>query len=158
MSYVHLKIIHILASTLFFGAGLASAFMKIQADRSGDLRTVVFVHRHLVLADWCFTVPSGLVLPLTGLLMIHQAGIPLWTPWIATGLTLFALAGITWLPAAFLQVKMRDAAVEALENHQPLPPSHRRRTMIWLILGLPSFLAAVGTFYVMVTKTVPFWP
>jgi len=154
--YLALKVIHIISATLFFGAGLASAFLKWRADREGDLKLMVFAHRHIVLADWCFTVPSGIVLPLTGYLMIREAGYPPTTPWLVAGMILFLIAGITWLPAAFLQIKMRDAAIKALDQGQNLPPQFQRWNRIWLLLGIPAFLASMAAFYVMVFKTVPF--
>jgi uncharacterized membrane protein len=152
MSYTLLKAIHILAMSLFFGAGLASAIMKLRADRTGDLRVMVFTARHIVWADWLFTIPAGVVLPVSGLWMAHQSKLPWTSGWIATGILLYAVAGLCWVPAAVLQIRMRRAAEHALDNGDSLPEQYGRWTLIWIILGIPAFLAAMLTVYVMVSK------
>ena len=152
MSYSLLKAIHVLAMSLFFGAGLASAIMKLRADRTRDLRVMVFTARHIVWADWLFTIPAGIVLPASGIWMAHQAKLPLTSGWIATGILLYAIAGICWVPAAVLQIRMRKAAETALDEAKPLPKDYDRWTLIWVILGIPAFIAAMLTVYVMVSK------
>lgn len=154
MTYVVLKLLHIVAVTMFFGAGLCSVFVKLHADRTGDPHAIAFAHRVVVAADWVFTIPSGVALPLTGLGMMYVAGYPLSTPWIAWGFVLYVVAGLTWLPAWRLQFKMRDAAVEAARAGTPLPAAYHRWTRTWALLGVPSFFAAVGAMWMMVSKGV----
>ncbi len=64
------KTLHILSATIFFGAGLMSAWCKVRADRSADVRVVASI-----------------------------AG--------------FAVATGCWLPAAWLQLRMRALAEAA---------------------------------------------
>lgn len=156
MVYIVLKTLHILSVTLFFGAGLASVLCKLHADHTGDPRAIAFAHRTVVLADWVFTIPAGILLPLTGFGMVWTVGYQWRTGWIALGIGLYAIAGLCWLPAWWLQFKMRDAADEAVRTGQPLPPEYKRWTKIWAVLGLPAFVAAVGAVYVMVGKGVGF--
>ncbi len=153
MTYLHYKIVHILGMALFFGAGLGTALVKVNADRTRDPKTIAFAMRHVVLADWLFTVPSGLIMPITGLMMTG------WTweqPWIRWGIGLYATAGLLWLPAAFMQLRMRTLAVQAEKEGTPLPAAYWRLTRIWLALGAPAFVAAMLTVYVMVVKQ-PLW-
>jgi len=157
VSYPLLKTIHVLSMSLFFGAGLASAIVKLRADRTKDPRVIAFVLGHIVWADWLFTIPSGVLLPITGLWMVVLAGLPFTRPWIVLGIGFYAVAGLTWLPAAVLQLRMRRAADQALSTGQPLPPEYWRWTRAWIGLGIPSFGAALFTVYVMVTKHVPLW-
>ncbi len=152
MTYIALKVLHIVAVTLFFGAGLASVVLKLQADRSGDLRNVVFAHRAVVFADWVFTIPSGVLLPLTGAGMVWLFKWPWTSGWVATGIVLYVVAGVTWLPAWFLQFKMLRVAEAALRDGAPLPPEYHRWTRIWAALGFPAFLASVGAMWMMVGK------
>lgn len=152
MIYALLKTLHILSATLFLGAGLASVFYKLRADREGDLKAIVFAHRNVVLADWIFTIPSGVLLPVSGIGMAHMAGYPLFEGWIGWGFTLYVIAGVCWLPAFFLQFKMRDAAEAALRDNTPLPPEFYRWTRIWAGLGVPAFFAAVGAILMMTAK------
>ncbi|MBZ0121122.1 MAG: DUF2269 domain-containing protein [Sandaracinaceae bacterium] len=95
-----LKAVHVLSSMLFLGLGLGSVFYKVRAYRRGELAVVAFCDREIVLADWLFTVPSGIVLPVTGLWLATLYQLPLTTPWILAGLGGWAFAGLTWLPAA----------------------------------------------------------
>ena len=155
MLYLLLKTLHVFAATLFFGTGLGSAFFKFRADQSGKIEDIVFAQKNIVLADWLFTVPSGVLLPLTGFWMVWLLNLPLTTPWILAGFVLYAFAGLCWLPAAWMQIKMRDAAILAQQDQTALPESYHRWTRWWLILGFPAFVAAVWTIYIMVSKRFP---
>ena len=77
MGYTALKTLHILSMVLLFGTGLGSAFYKWMADRSGNVTHIAVTNRHVVLADWLFTTPTVIFQPLSGLWMLHLAGIPL---------------------------------------------------------------------------------
>lgn len=152
MLYLILKVLHIVGATLFFGAGMASAFFKFKADLDGEIAGIVFAQRNIVLADWLFTVPSGFIMPITGIWMADIAGYSLWSGWVGWGMLLYAVAGLTWLPAAFLQIKMRDEAIAARDEGRPLSEAYTRWKRIWFVLGIPAFVAAVVTIVMMVLK------
>lgn len=154
MIYVLLKALHILALTLFFGAGLGSVTLKLWADRSGDIDQIVFASHAIVRADWLFTIPSAILLPATGLGMVWYAGYPLNERWILGGLVLYATAGLTWLPAWRLQFKMEAAARAAQRDGTPLPPEYHRWTRTWALLGVPSFFSVLTAVLLMVGKGV----
>lgn len=146
------KTLHVLSATIFFGAGLMSAWWKLRADRSGDPRVVAWAQRELVFADWVFTVPSGLVSPLTGAYLVVSYGLPWSTPWVVTSIGGYVVAGLCWLPAAWLQMEMRNIADACVAKNQPLPPRFRTLNRAWLALGAPAFLAAVFIIWTMVSK------
>jgi uncharacterized membrane protein len=152
MAYLVLKVVHILSATLFLGAGMASVFYKLTADLSGDPRAVLFASRGIVRADWVFTIPSGVVLPLTGITLCRLAGIALTTRWVLVGFGLYTLAGLTWLPAFWLQHVLRREAERAVAEGTGPTEAFARATRRWALLGIPSFLAAVGAITVMVGK------
>jgi len=152
MLYTVLKWIHVLSVVIFLGTGAGSAWYKFRADRSADVRVVAWCQREIVLADWLFTVPAGFVLPLSGIALVIQGGWSFELLWIQLGLGLFAAAGLTWLPAAFLQLRMRRLADEALAKGTELPEAFHRDRRIWTALGVPSFLAATVAVWVMVAK------
>lgn len=158
MAYLVLKTLHILSVTFFFGAGLGSVLVKLHADRSGDPHAIAFALRTVVLADWLLTIPSGIVLPLTGFGMVWLVGYDWNHGWIAAGIGLYLVAGLTWLPAWRLQFRMRDAAATALRTGAPLPADYARWTRIWALLGVPAFLATVSAIFVMVAKGALFTP
>jgi uncharacterized membrane protein len=151
-----LKLVHIFASMFFLGFGMGSVFYRMRAYQSGNLELMVFADREVVRADWFFTVPSGVLLPLTGVWLVHLYGLPWSTPWVLVGLGGWALAGITWLPAAFLQVRMRDLALRAKAEGTPLPEAYHRAHRIWLILGFPSFTSAMVVLWAMIAKAAAF--
>ncbi|MBI2568862.1 MAG: DUF2269 domain-containing protein [Candidatus Schekmanbacteria bacterium] len=153
--YIYLKVLHVIAATMFFGTGLGSAFYKLRADLSGKTEDIVFAQKNIVLADWLFTVPSGVVLPVTGLWMAELAGFPIASGWMFWGLILYGVAGACWLPAAVLQIRMRDEAIRAFAERRPLAGRYVTWSRIWLLLGIPAFAAAVITIFLMVAKAVP---
>ncbi len=152
MFYLLLKVVHIIAMAFFLGAGAGSAVLKLRADKSGDLQSMKFAAGHIVWADWLFTIPSGIALPATGLGMAILAGIPITSGWLAGGIVLFIIAGLCWVPAAVLQIKMRQEINDAILANRDLSPSYQKWTRYWLALGFPSFTAAVLAIYVMVIK------
>jgi uncharacterized membrane protein len=152
VEYLALKTLHIVSAALLFGTGFGSAFYKYCADRSGDLRAIVFASKTVVLADWIFTAPAVVIQPLTGLLMAHQAPYAVTQTWLMASIALYILAAGCWLPAVYLQIRMRDVAVRALEQNEPLPPSYRRMARIWFWLGVPAFTAVIVIFHLMVFK------
>jgi len=149
------KALHILSAMIFLGTGMGSAWIKFRADRCPDIRVVAWAQQEIVRADWIFTVPAGLSLPLTGLWLAWLYRLPLTTPWVLMGVAGFAVAGLCWLPAAYLQIRMRRTADAALAAGAPLPESFVRDRLWWTLLGIPSFSAAVLTVWVMVAK--PHW-
>ena len=150
------KTVHVLSAVLFLGTGLGSAWYKFRADRSGDLRVIDWCQREIVLADWIFTLPSGVVLPLSGLYLVHLFGLPFDTPWVLWGIGCYVTAGICWLPAAYLQIQMRRMTQQALADDTALPRAFGRANRIWLALGVPAFGASGLAIWVMVTKQPPF--
>ena len=150
--YLTLKWIHILSSVVLVGTGLGSAYYMFFANRSRDLAAQAVVTRLVVQADWWFTTPTVLLQPATGLAMVHLAGFPLSTPWIAASLVLYAVAGLCWLPVVWLQIRMRALAQQAVEAGTPLPPLYWRYARWWEWLGYPAFAAMVVVFYLMVAK------
>lgn len=152
MSYLLLKYIHILSSTLLFGTGLGTAFHGYLAFRTRDPRVVASVGRSVVLADWLFTAPAVIIQPATGVAMALAAGFPLTSGWLALSIALYILVGACWLPVVWLQIELRKIAKASLDGGGPLPPLYFRYLRVWFILGWPAFLAVLAIFYLMVLK------
>ena len=150
--YLTLKWLHILSSVVLVGTGLGSAYYMFFANRSRDLAAQAVVTRLVVQADWWFTTPTVLLQPATGLAMVHLAGFPLSTPWIAASLVLYAVAGLCWLPVVWLQIRMARRAAAANAANGALPPRYWRYARAWEWLGYPAFAAMVVVFYLMVAK------
>ncbi len=154
MDYLIVKWLHILSSTLLFGTGIGSAFYMLFISLTRDVRATAIVTRHVVLADWLFTMPTVIIQPLTGFYLIHLAGMPMRSSWIVWSLVLYIVAIGCWLPVVWIQVKMRDLAGRALTDQAALPPAYWRYMRIWIALGTVAFFAFVFIFYLMVVKPV----
>jgi uncharacterized membrane protein len=152
MTYLVVKWLHILSSTILFGTGLGSAFYMLFASFTRDPRVVAAVVGLVVWADAVFTTSTIIIQPLSGAYLAHLAGIPLTTPWILWSIVLYLLAGACWLPVVWMQWRMREMARQAVRESTALPDSYWRYLRIWVLLGIPAFVALVVVFYLMVAK------
>lgn len=151
-SYVLVKLIHVLSSTLLFGTGLGTAFQGWMAGRSRNLEAMAVVNRNVVLADWVFTTPAVIIQPVTGVWLALRAGIPLTEGWLLLAIFLYILVGACWLPVVWLQLQMQAMVLEARAQGQPLPARYTRFARHWFLLGWPAFLAVIAIFYLMIAK------
>lgn len=155
-----LKTLHILSAVVFLGTGLGSAWYKLRADRSGDLRVIAWAQSEIVFADLVFTIPSAIALPATGIGLALHYGLPLSVPWVMWGIILYIVAGVCWLPAVWAQYRMKVLTREAIEagatDASELPEEFHRYNKLWLVMGFPSFAAAMLTIWIMTAKYV-FW-
>ncbi len=152
MEYLIVKWLHILSSTFLFGTGIGSAFYMLFTSLSRDVRAIAVVSRHVVLADWIFTTTTIVIQPLTGIYMIYLAGYPWTSKWIMWSFALYFLAGACWLPVVWMQLKMRDMAQVAARDGTELPAQYWRYLRLWVLLGIPAFIALVIVFWLMVAK------
>jgi uncharacterized membrane protein len=152
MTYLAVKWLHILSSTLLFGTGLGSAFYMFFASRTRDVPVIAVVVRYVVIADWVFTTPTVILQPITGLWLVHIAGFPLDSPWLLVSYALYLLAGAAWLPVVWMQIRMRNMAVAAARAGRALPAQYWSFLKAWVALGVVAFLALVVVFYLMVAK------
>jgi uncharacterized membrane protein len=152
LTYLTLKWLHVLSSTLLFGTGVGSAFYMYFASRTRDARVVAAVTRYVVIADWLFTATTLVFQPLSGFWMAYLAGIPFTARWLSASVALYLLAAACWLPVAWMQVRMRDMAQAARDAAAPLPPRYWLCLRRWVALGIPAFVALVVVFWLMVVK------
>jgi len=150
--YLALKWVHILSSTLLFGTGIGTAFQLVWAMHTGRVETLHSVASGVVLADWLFTVPSGIVQPLSGLLLVRELGLSPMEPFLIVSYALYIVAFLCWLPVVRLQINIRDLAGEALANGTTISGEIRRLFRIWFLLGWPAFLSLVAVFWLMISK------
>ena len=155
MDYLLLKWIHVLSSTILFGAGVGSAFHLFAATLRRRVGGVAGASRNVVVADWLLTTPSAILQPATGLWLVHEMGLPYSTPWVAWSLGLYAVAIACWLPVLWIQIRMRDLATEADLTGAPLPPAYDRLFHRWTALGGVAFLSFLLIFWLMVAKRLP---
>ncbi len=154
--YLLAKWLHILSSTILFGTGIGTAFQMVWVMRGGDAQQVSGVADGVVIADWLFTTPAGVIQPLTGAWLIWLAGHDWTAPWLLVTYALYLLAFLCWAPVVHLQIRIRDLATKAAKEGTPLPPDAYRAYRNWFALGWPAFAALVAIYWLMVTKP-PLW-
>ena len=147
-----LKWLHILSSTVLFGTGIGTAFQMVRAMATRRVETIHSVTSSVVLADWLFTTPAGLLQPITGVLLAGSVGYPLDAGWLVLTYILYVIALACWLPVVVLQVRIRDAAADALANGTELAETAWRAYRLWFLLGWPAFGGLIVVFGLMVMK------
>ena len=154
MTYLILKVIHILSGAVLFGTGAGIAFFMLRAHATKDPRTVASVGRIVVLADFVFTASAVVVQPISGLALIHLQGYALTEAWLMAAYALYVLIGVCWLPVVWFQWRMVKLAEAAVAAGAPLPPAYHRLFRAWFILGWPAFAGVIGIYALMVAKPV----
>lgn len=150
-SYEVAKWLHILSSTVLFGTGIGTAFQMVWVMQKGTAGQAVQTAAGVVVADWLFTTPAGVIQPLTGLWLIHLTGFSLAEPWLLAAYGLYLMAFAAWAPVVHLQLRIRDLC-RAAPADGPVPEAARRLFRIWCALGVPAFAALVAIFWLMVSK------
>lgn len=151
--YLWLKWLHILSSTVLFGTGLGTAFQMVWAMRAGELGTIRRTAAGVVVADWLFTLPAGILQPLTGIALARMAGYSLAEPWLLATYALYLVAFVCWAPVVVLQIRIRDIAARTPDG-AAIPADIARSYRVWFALGWPAFGALLAVFWLMVAKPV----
>ena len=79
----------------------------------------------------------------------HQA---LRQPWIIGALLLFGIAGVVWVPALALKVRLRNVARATAERGLPLPATFHRWVRWWLALWWTIFALTLAILALMVLR------
>lgn len=151
-AYFLLKTLHIISAAVLFGTGLGIAFFFWMGGRSGDDREALFAARATVMADLLFTATAVVAQPLTGALLIRQGGFDPLDRWLVITYSLYALAGICWIPVVVLQIRIRNALQRKADGGPFDAATVRRMRTLWFMLGWPAFLSLLVVFHLMVAK------
>jgi len=151
-AYFLLKWIHVLSSTVLFGFGLGTAWYMWNAHLTRDPGTIAQVGRMVVRADWIFTGGSGIVQPLSGVLLARAAGYSLTESWLLAAYGLYGLAFGCWAPVVALQIRAQRLAAQAYAHGKLLGPDYARTMRWWFALGWPAFLALTASFWLMIAR------
>lgn len=153
-SYLLIKTIHILSSTVLFGTGIGIAFFMLQAKFTDSSLLKHHIAHHTVLADYFFTLPAVIIQPVSGAWLIWKAGYNWTDPWLLYTYLLYGVAGTCWIPVVWIQIRLKKLARESREDNLPLSDQYHTLFRLWFILGWPAFISLVGIFYLMVAKPV----
>lgn len=150
--YTLLKVSHVVGATVLLGTGAGIAFFMLMAHRTCDPALIAHTARIVVLADTLFTASAAFLQPMTGAALAHLAGYPLFSGWIGLSLVLYLVTGLCWLPVVWIQIRLRDLALQAAATSMPLPERYFRLFKLWFVLGIPAFTAVLGIVWLMVVK------
>lgn len=147
MSYQFVKLLHILSATVLIGTGGGSAFYLFISYKKASFTTLKEVLGFVVLGDMIFTTPAVIMQGLTGLWLADALSLTYSTWfWVVIAVSMAAL--VTWLPAAYIQIKLKKMIADKEER----PPEFDRLIKIWAALGVPSFGSAIYIYYLMLFK------
>lgn len=156
--YHGLKFLHIVGAAVLLGTGAGIAFFMLMAHRSGNPAVIAGTARIVVVADFLFTATAVVVQPITGLLLVREVGYGLTDGWVVLSIGLYLVTGAFWLPVVWMQMRMRDLAVAAVETVTVLPPLYHRLFAWWFAFGFPAFAAVVAIFWLMIARpAIPGW-
>ena len=146
-----LKWVHILSSTLLFGAALGSSIHCWRAHSSQEVRTVATVMRTVVAVDWWVVTTTGFIQPASGFLLVETKGYSFFEPWLIVVYVLYTLVSLLWFYVAWLQIKCRNMA-RAAASWDTLPDDYHQYMRRWLWTAGFAFSSALVIFWLMVAK------
>jgi uncharacterized membrane protein len=150
--YIVLKWLHMVGAATLFGVGVGTAFHFLVAARSGNVTAIAAAAHAMVLADFIFILPAGVLQPATGVAMALISGYPMRATWIVASAILYAVVLACWIPVVFIQLRIRRIALRSAAEGAPLGADYARLFRRWFILGWPAFLAMLGIFGLMVAR------
>ncbi|MBV8802240.1 MAG: DUF2269 domain-containing protein [Gammaproteobacteria bacterium] len=152
MIYVWLKILHVVSASILFGTSMGTAFYMFYVNLQNNISLIVKATYAVVIANWLFTMTSGVVQVMTGFSMIYLKGYSFKSLWIIGSIIGYFIAIICWLPIVWLQMRCYDLALESFSSNRPLSALYRRYFKIECLLGIPACVALVCVFYLMINK------
>ena len=152
--YLLIKAVHIISSTILFGTGIGIAFFMFRSYFSDNIHERFYAARNTVFADYLFTLPAGIIQPVSGIALIYIAGFDWMSPWLIWTYVIYIIAGLCWLPVVWIQIQLKNMCKEACECGADLPDRYNRLFKIWFLLGWPAFLGLIVVFYLMMAKPV----
>src|ERR1700733_5371562 len=145
------KFVHVLGACVLLGTGLGIAFFIFTAHRTQHPGVIAVTARIAVVANLIFITAGMVVLLLSGWALARGIGLfPLEESWISLSILLYLFVLLCWLPAVFIQIRMRNLAREAAMTTKKLPDQYGRLFVLWFCLGWPALAAVVAIFALMV--------
>jgi uncharacterized membrane protein len=150
--YFIVKYLHVLGAIVILGTGTGIAFFMLMAHRSGDAAFIARTAATVVIADLLFTASAVVLQPVTGGVLMALSATSLGERWLATSLSLYAVAGLFWIPVVFMQIEMRDLARTAAAQNAALPARYFMLYRRWFLFGIPGFGAVMAILWLMIAK------
>ncbi|AFC75240.1 hypothetical protein RPATATE_0462 [Rickettsia parkeri str. Tate's Hell] len=93
------------------------------ANKTGDLNATVYATRTTI-ADLLFTTPTVIIQPVSGIILVNMLGYNYFDLWLTLTYIGYIIAGSCWLLVVWIQIPLRNMALEALKPRIPLPKKY----------------------------------
>jgi uncharacterized membrane protein len=149
MAYLWLKLLHLVAVTLFLGNITTGLFWVHRVKQRRSPAALADAMDGVIGSDRLFTIPAVLVIIVGGVGAAVIGGLPLLrVGWIVWGFGLFAFSGLMFMWLAPLQRRIRDYARQPDASWEVCLAMLRR----WDLVGAISLVPAWIAFVLMVLK------
>lgn len=152
MTYFVLKYLHVIGAVVILGTGIGIAFFMLMAHLSRDVYFIARTAALVVKADMIFTATAVIFQPVTGYLLVRETGIFLSEGWMFASLVLYVVAGVFWLPVVWMQIRMRDLAMQAASDRAILSERYHQLFRLWFLFGFPGFGSVMLIIWLMIVK------
>lgn len=152
MTYLVLKLVHILSVVLFLGNITTGLFWHARAQKTGDPKIIAHTMAAIIASDRLMTIPSVVLIVITGVAAALMGGYPIFsTDWIFWTLVLFIVSGVLFM--AFVVPLQRQMLVYSLSGAFD-PPVYSAIALRWKLWGLLALLTPLAGVVLMVLKPV----
>lgn len=148
-NYLLLRILHGLATLLFFGGLAGLGWYGWRNFRAGDAALVGLSLRRILLFGVPLLILSAVALPVSGWWMVDMAGLPLGQTWLLGGAILYLFGCIAWLLLFGRLSRLRE---QAQAEGGPGSAQVRRSLKFGAAYGLVGLLLFLSVLALMLAK------
>jgi uncharacterized membrane protein len=154
MNYTYLKLIHLLAVTIFLGNIIIGLFWMRIAVKTRDLRIINFTIKGIITADRYFTIPGVIIITTFGILAAVYGHFPLLrTGWIFWSIILFSISGLAFgfkvapIQKIILNLTLNNENANAFDWYY-----FQKKYIEWEVWGLIALITPLAAFIMMTLK------
>ena len=153
MTYLLLKLLHIVSVVAFLGNIVTGLFWASHARRTRDFPLIAATFEGIIRSDRIFTTPGVIGILVSGIVAAYLAGFPLLrTGWIFWPIVLFSISGAVFgMRIAPLQRRIAALARAPEEGGQSWPEFEQLYRQ-WETWGLVAIATPVAALVIMVLK------
>ena len=153
MTYLLLKLLHIVSVVVFLGNILTGLFWAAHANRTRNFSFIASTFEGIIRSDRIFTTPGVVGILASGIAVAIVAGFPLLrTGWILWPLVLFAISGAAFgMRVAPLQRRLA-AFAHAAESTEQSWRKYEELYRKWELWGLVAIATPAMALVIMVLK------
>lgn len=151
--FLSTKLIHLLAVTAMLGATAINGVIHMQARASAPVEAAALL-RAVVRINAVLMGPSLLLIPASGLTMMHLAGYGWATGWLAVSIAFSLGLILAFWVGNRAERRLHAIAAEAARQARPALPGHYRRVFARVAapIGTGALVLSLATLVLMIFK------